>query len=328
MKNDVRRARLVALVAGFVACCGAGAMPICCRALDAAYEPVASTGYNQDGIAEASPAGAHTSAALDNSDHALYSVAYGNTFGSGTGLPDDGRIVQGDRTYQLQAYDANNALALLPGEAGLLTLATPAAYASVSLLGFATEATDGGADAFVVLGFTDGSSATYSVAIPDWFAGSNPVIAGFDRTGRTTDTPEFLVGQPQMYAFDLDLDCADFGKSIESVSIADQSAFLSRINVFAMSAAAIVDTVAPITGERIVFVGNTITMGDATPGGAWSSDDESVATVDVDGIVTGVSEGVATITYTVALPCDTAAQSKVVRVRPADTIFYDAFDPE
>ncbi len=56
--------------------------------------------------------------------------------------------------------------------------------------------------------------------------------------------------------------------------------------------------VLPITGVMTVCVGVSTTLGDATPGGTWSSSDISVATVDSIGSVTGVSAGTATITYT------------------------------
>lgn len=56
---------------------------------------------------------------------------------------------------------------------------------------------------------------------------------------------------------------------------------------------------APITGTFTVCAGATTTLADATPGGTWSSSTPSVATVgSLTGIVTGVSAGTATITYT------------------------------
>jgi trimeric autotransporter adhesin len=58
---------------------------------------------------------------------------------------------------------------------------------------------------------------------------------------------------------------------------------------------------ASITGNPIICVGATSALSSATTGGTWSSSAPGKATVDsVTGIVTGVSEGPATITYTVA----------------------------
>ncbi len=56
---------------------------------------------------------------------------------------------------------------------------------------------------------------------------------------------------------------------------------------------------AAITGPSTVCAGATITLSDATPGGAWSSGTPSHATVSSGGVVTGVSAGVVDIYYAV-----------------------------
>ncbi|WP_341838723.1 Ig-like domain-containing protein [Chitinophaga caseinilytica] len=60
--------------------------------------------------------------------------------------------------------------------------------------------------------------------------------------------------------------------------------------------------VAPVTGITTVCIGGNTTLSSATPGGTWSSSDNAIATIDGSGIVTGVSAGSVTITYTVTLP--------------------------
>ncbi|MBX2905499.1 MAG: Ig-like domain-containing protein [Taibaiella sp.] len=57
---------------------------------------------------------------------------------------------------------------------------------------------------------------------------------------------------------------------------------------------------AAITGELTVCPGTTTALSSASGGGTWSSSNTSVATVNSTGVVTGVSGGTATITYTVA----------------------------
>jgi gliding motility-associated-like protein len=57
--------------------------------------------------------------------------------------------------------------------------------------------------------------------------------------------------------------------------------------------------VAAITGASSVCTGSATTFESATTGGVWSSSNAAVATVSTSGIVTGVSAGQATITYTV-----------------------------
>ena len=57
--------------------------------------------------------------------------------------------------------------------------------------------------------------------------------------------------------------------------------------------------VSPITGVANVCVGATTALANTTPGGVWSSTDLTVATVDGTGLVSGISGGVATISYSV-----------------------------
>ncbi len=58
--------------------------------------------------------------------------------------------------------------------------------------------------------------------------------------------------------------------------------------------------VSPISGTDSVCVGSTRTLTDAATGGTWNSSDTSVASVNLaTGVVTGISVGVTTITYTV-----------------------------
>ncbi|MES2701554.1 MAG: Ig-like domain-containing protein, partial [Bacteroidota bacterium] len=73
-----------------------------------------------------------------------------------------------------------------------------------------------------------------------------------------------------------------------------------------------------ITGPSAVCVGSTIDLNNATPHGAWYSSNTAVATVNiVSGIVTGVDEGTAIITYTVHNACGVVSNTKVVSVNPA-----------
>jgi len=64
-----------------------------------------------------------------------------------------------------------------------------------------------------------------------------------------------------------------------------------------------------ITGSSDGCVGSTVLLSDATPGGAWSSSDTTVATVSTAGVVTAAGGGTATIIYTVDISagCSTTA---------------------
>jgi uncharacterized protein YjdB len=60
---------------------------------------------------------------------------------------------------------------------------------------------------------------------------------------------------------------------------------------------------AAITGVASVCIGSTTALSDATSGGTWSSSNVALATVSVTGVVTGVSNGIPNITYTLPTAC-------------------------
>lgn len=60
-----------------------------------------------------------------------------------------------------------------------------------------------------------------------------------------------------------------------------------------------IPVVPAIGGTTTITVGNTTLLSNTTPGGTWSSASASVATVDQNGLVTGLAVGSSLITYTV-----------------------------
>src|SRR5580692_11333191 len=60
-------------------------------------------------------------------------------------------------------------------------------------------------------------------------------------------------------------------------------------------------TIGPITaiGDTFVCIGSTTYFNDTTSGGAWSSSNTAVATINTSGEVTGILPGTSTITYSV-----------------------------
>ncbi len=92
---------------------------------------------------------------------------------------------------------------------------------------------------------------------------------------------------------------------------------------------AIVDLphVEPITAPSgtQVCTSSTIPLHDATPGGTWASDNTAVATVSSTGVVTGVSNGTATISYSITTDCGTPPPQTInvtVNTAPSATISY------
>lgn len=193
------------------------------------YNPVATSGYDKDIVAEASPPQSHTTAAVDGSDYVLYSTDLPSAM---VGLPASGTIVSGDRTYQLQPYAGNNALVLTAGQSATLTLNTPGDYRSLSLLAFSTE---GAGTADITVHFDDSSSTTFSaVTVPDWFSGGG-IISGVGRIGRTFGPIENYIGSPSLYALVTELSSVDRVKVVTGVSVRNTSSTTQRIVVMAVS---------------------------------------------------------------------------------------------
>jgi uncharacterized protein YjdB len=69
-----------------------------------------------------------------------------------------------------------------------------------------------------------------------------------------------------------------------------------------------------ITGGSSVCPGAALALSNAIGGGAWSSGNGTVATVDTTGIVTGVAFGSAAISYTVTNGCGTSTATRIVSV--------------
>lgn len=68
---------------------------------------------------------------------------------------------------------------------------------------------------------------------------------------------------------------------------------------------------AAITGTRQVCEGMTTTLSNSDPGGVWSTAAFATATVDASGIVSGLSNGIATITYQLPTGCINTADVTV-----------------
>jgi RHS repeat-associated protein len=85
----------------------------------------------------------------------------------------------------------------------------------------------------------------------------------------------------------------------------------------------IVNTVCPplasITGSTICAVGLTTPLTTTTTGGTWVSSNPAVATVDANGIVTGVAAGTTTVSYSFSGSCSSSSAQLDVTVVTFDT---------
>src|SRR5439155_1038862 len=78
-----------------------------------------------------------------------------------------------------------------------------------------------------------------------------------------------------------------------------------------------VNPTAPVTGITSVCVGQTTTLGNAIPGGTWTSSNPGLATVTAaTGVVTGVRPGASTLTIKYNMPTGCVISSAPVTVKP------------
>ena len=221
------------------------------------FTPVTITGFNHDVVAETGTSSlTTTTTSLDGvtvSNKVMYTVGFKttNAFGGG-GIPDNGSIVNGTSTYQLAAYNANNALVLPRSSNADLTLATPAKYDTIRILCFATE---GSALVNVQLTFTDATTTTAltNYTLGDWFNGTtNLVLQGFGRCTRATPASgaDAYSTNPRLYYIQIPLSCADKQKTLQKINLANvttagSNAPYPNAVFFAVSGKAYTQTVIP-----------------------------------------------------------------------------------
>jgi uncharacterized protein YjdB len=75
-----------------------------------------------------------------------------------------------------------------------------------------------------------------------------------------------------------------------------------------------------LSGPAIVCAASTIALSSTVSGGTWSSSFPFIATVSSSGVVTGVSPGTTTITYTVSSACGSVTAARVVTVSAAPAV--------
>ena len=75
--------------------------------------------------------------------------------------------------------------------------------------------------------------------------------------------------------------------------------------------------IAPIVGGAIIICdGSSVTLTDTSPGGTWASSAPAIAAVSSGGIVTGISSGVTTISYTSTSSCGSGTVTTPITVSP------------
>ncbi len=101
------------------------------------------------------------------------------------------------------------------------------------------------------------------------------------------------------------------GSVIISYTVTNSCGVAARTASFTVSNSASAGT---ISGASSVCTGVSTTFTNTASGGTWSSSNASIATVNTSGIVTGVTAGIATISYTVTAACGSVVATKVITV--------------
>ncbi|AYN00364.1 T9SS type A sorting domain-containing protein [Chryseobacterium sp. 3008163] len=209
------------------------------------YQPITiQSGFNADVIANGVGASAtSTNNDVDGVSYAFISTDFKLTAaapGLSYGLPANGIINSAvgstiGLNYVMAPYSSNNSLRLQnTNDSGTLTFTNPTPALSLYML-----ATGGSGDTAVdaVVNFSDGTNQTFtSLAISDWYYGSNYAIKGIGRVNITNDNLEDGYGDdPRLYQIPLSIDAVNQSKNIVSVTIT-KTGTGGIPNIFAFSA--------------------------------------------------------------------------------------------
>ncbi|HEY1379144.1 MAG TPA: autotransporter-associated beta strand repeat-containing protein [Gemmataceae bacterium] len=264
---------------------GTGAVTLATPGVTLAYRqtlPIAASGYNQDvvwdiregtnvaqgvtfpfdggqtfygpnmpgapAIAGGMPAGRGTNA-----------VGAGLNGVAGTNAPIFGGGSPNGSTFVLQPYTAANSLNLRGQQSGTLTLGSPAAFKTVSVL---AAAGNGNTTFNATFNYADGTSTLLTAVDPDWFTGIPYVIGGVGRyntSNNVFDTGAPGAANPRLFQINFSLPAADQGKTLNSITFQNAAAATAGniVNIFALNGTA---TAAP----SVLTPGNNVTVnGDA-----------------------------------------------------------------
>ncbi|MBB1138106.1 T9SS type A sorting domain-containing protein [Myroides sp. WP-1] len=208
-----------------------------------AYTPLSITsGFNEDVIAENSPADTFTTAAVDavgtGANNAFMSIGYPSAT---VGLPANGLITSiatstPGLTFQLAAYTANNSLKI-NANGGTGTFVIQNAVPVMNLFILATSGSSSSTFTGTIT-FTDGTTqAIASQSVPDWYQTGTPPVAiqGIGRVSRSGGNPDNNSSNPKLFQVPIAISTANMYKTIQSIAFTKTSSTSGYLNIFAVS---------------------------------------------------------------------------------------------
>jgi len=154
---------------------------------------------------------------------------------------------------------------------------------------------------------TQAGMQTYTWGFPGTAGVNYNIISGGTTTSNTT-TVQYLTAGTQTVSINYlnASGCASTGAVNTSITV-QATAFI-----------------APLAGTQTVCAGATVNFSTTSTGGTWSSSNPAVATINPNsGLVTGVSAGTATMTYSIPNPttwCPPSTATRTVTVLPAPIV--------
>ena len=245
------------------------------KSIGQTYLPITVSGFNMDIVSEGTGNSslAVTSDIMDLSNHVICNqqFAIANSFTTSPfGLPNNGTIVSGNKTYQMQSFNGNNALNIYTSQTDTLFLSTPSNYNNISIAALSTE---NNSTINIIFNFSDGTSQTASnVLIPDWCTGNGlaPAIlqsyGRMIRSGAPLSYSDASNGEPEIFSFDYTLPCS---KTLVSISFKNVSSLVfsnvTRAFILAVSGVGTSPIVAPVLNKDTLCKAGITTLAVQNP---------------------------------------------------------------
>ncbi len=114
---------------------------------------------------------------------------------------------------------------------------------------------------------------------------------------------------------------SNYGTHVITIAATDNfSPPATTVKQFVAIISPITSNIQPIIGDSSFCAGSTLQLSESSTGGYWTSSDPAIATVDNNGLVTGLSTGNVSISYHLSNACVNDIVSKTITVNPTPVV--------